>query len=107
MLQNPQVKEGVTLYQDYDGPLYTPTIIAGILRAYGLPSLPELKSPRDETGAASLTAYPPQNIRENVLLQDILLDWQIRKGVLENRCVAFLFNMPPNLEGHPQIACDF
>ena len=86
----------------YEGPVYSPDIMAGILRGYQIASAPDVKSSRDSRGQFVLTAYPLQSLTETVFLQDLLQDWQERQGRLENRRVAYLFNAAQAQGGHAQ-----
>lgn len=86
----------------YEGPAYTPTILAGIFRAYQVLPIPDIKSSQDSSNHFSLTAYPLQNLTETVFLQDVLQDWQVRQGRLENRRVAYLFSAAQAQNGQAQ-----
>jgi hypothetical protein len=98
-MQSDRVLRDKAAREEYKrGPSYTPSIIAGILRAYNLPPAPDLKSPRDEGDKFSLTAYPPQTIIATTFLDDLLKEWYLRQGKLVNRRVGYVFKMD-NLPG--------
>ena len=86
----------------YEGPAYTPAILAGILRAYQIAPSPDAKLSRDSSGEFELTAYPGSNLTETVFLQDLLHYWRAQQGRLENRRVAYLFNATHSQTGQPQ-----
>lgn len=75
---------------------YDSEIIAGIFRAYDIPSVPTLNGLRNHNDEA-LTAYPLQALSNDVFLKDLLLDWKIRGGLLTKRQVVFLFNAKPQV----------
>src|SRR5207253_7146773 len=76
------------------GSVYTPGVMAGILRAYQIASLPDAKLSRDRSGRFELVAYPPQAFQKSGFLQDLLNYWQVKQGRLENRRVAYLISTP-------------
>ena len=86
----------------YEGPVYTPAIMAGILRAYQIASNPDAKLTRDSSGEFELTAYPGSNLIETVFQQDLLHYWQAQQGRLENRRVAYVFSAAHAQTGQPQ-----
>ncbi len=82
--------------------LYTPAIMAGILRAYQIAPAPEAKLSRDSSGGFELTAYPESKLTGTVFLQDLLSYWQAQQGRLENRRVAYVFSAAYSQTGQVQ-----
>ncbi len=86
----------------YSGPVYTPAMMAGILRAYQIASTPEDKLSRDSSSAFELTAYPQATVTETVFLQALLHYWQARQGLIDNWRAAFLFSTQNTQTGQSQ-----